>query len=153
MKSNGVRMNMKSILLPVDGSPYSMTAARIAADLSRLTGAEIVLLHCYLGLPLTREIRVYGKVMEELVELSNALLEPYRALLSESEVPFSEELLEGNPAEMIVEVAARRGSDLIVMGSKGHSQLEGIFLGSVTHKVLHTAPCHVLVTRGAPNPE
>jgi nucleotide-binding universal stress UspA family protein len=141
-------MNIRSILLPVDGSVYSMTAARVAADMARLAGAEIVLLHCYLAIPLVREGRVYAKVMEELVDLSNSLLEPFRDLLREAGVRFTEELLEGRPADMIAEVAGRRGSDLIVMGSKGHSELAGVLLGSVTHRVLHTAPCHVLVTKG-----
>ena len=141
-------MSFQSILLPVDGSAYSMKAARIAADLARLTGAEITLMHCYMAFPLVREGRVYAQVSEELMALSNALLEPYRTMLDEMEIPYAEELLEGKATDLIPEVAARRASDLIVMGSRGHSELEGIFLGSVTHRVLHTAPCHVLVTRG-----
>jgi nucleotide-binding universal stress UspA family protein len=142
-------MNVRTILLPVDGSTFSMTAARVSADLARLTGAEIILLHCYLAIPLVREGRAFAQVMEELVDMSNTLLEPYRTLLREAEVQFTEELQEGNPAAMITETAVRRQSDLIVMGSKGHSELGGILVGSVTHRVLHTSPCHVLVTKGS----
>ena len=38
-----------------------------------------------------------------------------------------------------------QGYDLIVMGSHGHSDISGLFLGSVTHKVLNTIYCPVLV--------
>jgi nucleotide-binding universal stress UspA family protein len=38
-------------------------------------------------------------------------------------------------------------SDLVLMGARGHSELEGLLLGSVTFKLVHLAPCPVLVAR------
>jgi nucleotide-binding universal stress UspA family protein len=56
-------------------------------------------------------------------------------------------------AEEIVDVATFYDVQLIVMGSKGESDLRGLLLGSTTHKVLQLAPCPVVVVppwRGSP---
>jgi nucleotide-binding universal stress UspA family protein len=53
----------------------------------------------------------------------------------------------GSAAEEIVEAAGKAGADLIVMGSRGLTDLRGIIMGSVSHKVLHNADCPCLLTR------
>jgi nucleotide-binding universal stress UspA family protein len=145
--TQGALMILRTILLPVDGSAFSLWATDAAADLARLTGARVVLLHCHLAFPLVREGRAYAEVMEELRDISNTLMDPFRTLLAERGVEFTEELREGRPADMIAEAAERLSADIIVMGSRGHSEVGGILLGSVTHRVLHTAPCNVLVIK------
>lgn len=47
----------------------------------------------------------------------------------------------GNPADVILEIARREGVDIIVMGRRGLSDLEGLLLGSVSHKVMHLSNC------------
>jgi nucleotide-binding universal stress UspA family protein len=53
----------------------------------------------------------------------------------------------GRAARVILELASAEGADVIVLGSRGLSDLAGLVLGSVTHKVLHLAHCPVLVVR------
>ncbi|WP_018131600.1 universal stress protein [Effusibacillus pohliae] len=53
----------------------------------------------------------------------------------------------GNPANEICEVAKDGAFDLIVLGSSGHGAVASVLLGSVSAKVLHRAPCSVLVVR------
>jgi len=53
----------------------------------------------------------------------------------------------GNPAEEIMRVAAKQGSDLIVMGTKGLGTIDRVLLGSVSMQVLQYAHCPVLVVR------
>lgn len=48
---------------------------------------------------------------------------------------------EGNPVEIILDVAKAEDVDMIVMGSRGLSELKGMLLGSVSYKVNHLAPC------------
>ncbi|MCP4755050.1 MAG: universal stress protein [Proteobacteria bacterium] len=60
---------------------------------------------------------------------------------------FSERILEEPAGSVIPNVAEIEKSSMIVMGSRGLTDLEGLFLGSVTHRVLHLAPCPVLVGR------
>lgn len=54
---------------------------------------------------------------------------------------------DGDPAQRILQRAASEGADLIVMGSRGFSDLKGLFVGSVSHKVSHLAPCAVMSVR------
>jgi nucleotide-binding universal stress UspA family protein len=56
-------------------------------------------------------------------------------------------ILEGSPAEAIIEVANTSKCDLIVMGSRGLGQLAGLLLGSTSQKVVAHAPCPVLIVR------
>jgi nucleotide-binding universal stress UspA family protein len=49
-----------------------------------------------------------------------------------------------SPAHLIAEVAKEAEADVIVVGTRGHSAVVGLFLGSVTQRLLHVAPCPVL---------
>ncbi|MBA2510557.1 MAG: universal stress protein [Rubrobacter sp.] len=53
----------------------------------------------------------------------------------------------GTPADQIVRVADELEADLIVIGGRGKGAMEAIVLGSVAYRVLHHAPCPVLVMR------
>ncbi|MFH1635561.1 MAG: universal stress protein [Chloroflexota bacterium] len=57
------------------------------------------------------------------------------------------EVLEGPPAEAILNVADTRGNDLIVMGTRGRGRLSGLLLGSQSQKVVAHAHCPVLLIR------
>ena len=54
------------------------------------------------------------------------------------------DVIVGGPAKSIAEVAEEEGTDLIVIGTRGHTGLQGIALGSVTQRLLHRAHRHVL---------
>ncbi len=49
--------------------------------------------------------------------------------------------VEGDPAERILQRAEQEGANLIVMGSRGLSDLKGLLMGSVSHKVSQLSPC------------
>ena len=51
----------------------------------------------------------------------------------------------GGPAHMIAQVAERLKADVIITGTRGHTAIAGILLGSVTQRLLHLAHCPVLV--------
>jgi nucleotide-binding universal stress UspA family protein len=51
----------------------------------------------------------------------------------------------GGPAPVIAEAAAREKADIIVTGTRGHTALAGVIVGSVAQRLLHVAPCPVLV--------
>lgn len=140
-------MEFKKLLVPVDGSKHSMDAAQCAMDLAKGTGAEIILMHCHRPFPVVLGEPLFQEAIAHRLEKSEKLLAPYKELCNEQGIPFTDRILEGPPGDIISEVAAIEKCDMIVMGSRGRTDLEGLFLGSATHKVLHTAPCPVLVVR------
>lgn len=54
---------------------------------------------------------------------------------------------DGDAAQRILKKAEAEGVDLIVMGTRGFSDLQGLFLGSVSHKVTQIANCPVMTVR------
>jgi nucleotide-binding universal stress UspA family protein len=50
----------------------------------------------------------------------------------------------GGAAHAIADAAKEAGADLVVVGTRGQGPLTGLLLGSVTHRLLHVAPCPVL---------
>ncbi len=136
------------ILLAVDGSDHAQRAARVAADLARAMKSKelrVVVafdpIPSYLGEPnLSHAGAARTQEAEEI--MANA-----RALLGKIPGELHEEVLEGSAAEAILKVATTRGSDIIVMGSRGLGRLEGALLGSNSQKVVSHAPCPVLIVR------
>lgn len=140
-------MPFKKILLPVDGSNPSMRAAENALALAKVTNAEIVLVHCHKPFPVVLGEPYFQKVITGIMDRSNQLLEPYRKLLLSGGVRFTERILEGPAGNVISEVAQIEKCDIVIMGSRGRTNLQGLLLGSVANRVLHSAPCPVLVIR------
>ncbi|HEY3313561.1 MAG TPA: universal stress protein [Anaerolineales bacterium] len=137
-----------NILLAVDGSDHALHAARLAGDLARQMKAEdvrIVVVYSdipsYLGEPNMQA------VIDARLQEANQILDAALRVLGEVPAEVRTELIEGSPAEAIINVATVRKSDVIVMGSRGMSTLAGLLLGSTSQKVVSHAPCPVLIVR------
>ena len=140
-------MELNRILVPVDGSDCSMRAAEYAADVAKLMDSEIMLMHCHKSFPVVLGEPYFQKAINKIAKKSNELLHPYKIMLEGASVRCVDRILEGPAAKAICEVAEIEKVDLIVMGCRGRSDLEGLLLGSCTHRVLKTASCPVLVIR------
>lgn len=138
----------KRILLAVDGSDHALHATRKAAELARLMKPDefrVVVAYdpipLYLGEPNMQIVLTNRKGDAE--EILNAAV----AELKDVACEISAEILEGDPASAIIEVAKSRSSDIIVMGSRGLGRLAGLLLGSTSQKVVSYALCPVLIVR------
>ncbi len=140
-------MNIKKILVPVDESEHSMKAVAYAMEFVKKFDASLLLLHCHKEFPAILGEPFFDQATEKILEQGNEVLEPYRKILKENGIAFRELLLEEPAGKKIAETAGIEKIDLIIMGSKGKTDLGGLLLGSVTHRVLHHAPCPVLVVR------
>jgi nucleotide-binding universal stress UspA family protein len=140
-------MQLRKILVAVDGSEYSMRAGSYAADMAKLMDSEILLIHCHKPFPIVLGEPYFQNAINKIMKKSNELLDPYRKIIQDAGVEFVDRILEGPPAPAICKVAEVEKADMIIMGCRGRSDLEGLLLGSCTHRVLKTAPCPVLVIR------
>lgn len=140
-------MTNHNILVPVDGSDHSRRAAEYSLKISEMMNKPILLLHCHKAFPSTLGEPYFQKAIDKILENANALLAPFRELYEDHGISYEGRILEGPPGSRICEVAQIEKSEMIVMGSRGHTDLAGLFLGSVTHRVLHASPCPVLVIR------
>lgn len=89
------------------------------------------------------------KEAEEAVKTDASLItQPVMDVIAKDNIACREKIvLHTSTAEGIIETAEDMKCDLIVMGSRGRSDIEGLLLGSVTHKVLTLATVPVLVVR------
>jgi len=136
------------VLVGVDWSEPSLRAARRAAELASRLGARVTLLTVvpppavFLGELLAPEIIDTTPLVREARERLDSLA---RRLREEYGVEVDYDAVLGEPADTIVSFAVEGGYDLIVMGRRGLSPIEKIFLGSITRKVLERSPVDVLV--------
>ena len=140
-------MQIRKILAAVDGSDYSMGAAAYAVEMAGVMNSAIILIHCHKSFPVVLGEPYFQKAINKIMKNANELLEPYREIMNAAGVDYTEKVLEGPAAKAICHTAEVEGVDLIIMGSRGRNDLEGLLLGSCTHRVLKTAPCPVLVVR------
>lgn len=140
-------MSTPVVLLPVDGSDHATRAAAYAIKMVALMGTRLLLLHCHRPFPVKLGEPYFQEAINTITQGANALLEPFRSMLEEKTIGFSDLIVEGPPGEKICEVARIEKCEMIIMGSRGRSDLKGLLLGSVAHRVLQQAPCPVLVVR------
>lgn len=140
-------MNVTKILLPVDGSTHSDAAADMAISIAADDNASLVLLHVRRPVPTGLGQPNADELLALLTDGAEAVIEHYRDKLNDASIDFTELIIGGDVGEVVANVAKVEKCDLIVMGSKGKSDFEGLILGSATHKVLHTAEVPVLVVK------
>jgi nucleotide-binding universal stress UspA family protein len=140
-------MELKKIMNPVDGSEHARRATVYACDLARLVNAEIVLLYCHRKFPTIVAEPNFQETVNQIIKESENLIAPFVEIIQDHGVKFETRILEGSAGRMIPEAARIEKIDLIVMGSRGCSDLGGLLLGSVAHKVLQKGSCPVLVVK------
>ncbi len=144
-----------TILVAIDGSEAAKAAARLACELARATGDELLFVTAW------RELRgdfgvPIGKVAVDLAEIerghaAEVLAEAKRE--AEATGVAAETLSRhGDAAHEICLVARQRKPRMIVLGSHGQGTIGLVLFGSVAHRVVHQAPCPVLLVPGWEHP-
>ena len=136
---------LEKILLAVDMSDHARKAVPAAAELARAGGGSVQVLHVrelHYPVPPT----VVGDSPEEAQQLVDRVVEELEqaGVGADGVVRTS---TGGSPASAILEQAREVGAGMVVLGSRGLSDLGGLLLGSVAHKVIQLSSCPVLVVR------
>jgi nucleotide-binding universal stress UspA family protein len=139
-------LSVKKIVAALDLSPYSEATARYALEIAKTLEASLVLVHVYEPTQINEFTTEEGfrvldhdrQVMQQaLTDLTKALRETYPAC--------TEKFIVGEPAEEVALAARELDADLIITASHHPSLLRQLFGLDQAPKIMHRAPCPVLV--------
>jgi nucleotide-binding universal stress UspA family protein len=133
------------ILIAVDGSDHAHQTVPAAIEIAKKFDGDVFVLHVH-----EREVGRASPYPMETPDDSSRIVSDVVKTLQDAGVTARGEVQEsvaGHVPKHIVETAKSQASDLIIMGSRGLSDLAGLLLGSVTHKVMQLARQPVLVVR------
>ncbi|TYL36917.1 universal stress protein [Natronococcus pandeyae] len=135
------------ILLPTDGSDAATAATEHAIDLARAYDAPLYVLHVVDTRPYDAE-SITQSVIEPLEERGQRAVDEVVEAASAHGLDRTETaVVRGDPHETVLEYVDEHDIDLIVMATHGRSGVKRYLLGSVTEKIIRTAPVPVHVVR------
>jgi nucleotide-binding universal stress UspA family protein len=138
---------MKKILLAVDGSEHSYKVLSAAIEYARMMHAEIIFVYCHEKFPQVLGEPYRNREIARILEESGSVVAPFLKQLAEAGLTVEERIMEEPAAKRITDIAEIERCELIVIGSRGLSNLTSMIVGGVASRVLQTAPCSVLVVR------
>ena len=136
------------ILFAVDGSDHALHAARVAAEMARgMKPKEFRIVVSYDSIPVYLGEPNMQFAIDNRKKDAEEILD--KAIKEVGTIPgeIHTEMIEGDPAAAIIEVATTRESEIIIMGSRGLGRLAELLLGSTSQKVVAHAHCPVLIVR------
>lgn len=141
---------VKKILVATDGSDHARKAIDYASDIASKYDATVFLVHVISTSEIPQDVLDY--IRAERIEQPAQTV--YFEKIGEGVIGAGEKgarekgvkdiktaVLQGDPAEKIIEFARDNAVDMIVIGSRGLGSIKGLFLGSVSSKVCHVADC------------
>ncbi len=141
---------VNTIAVGTDGSDTAARAVDFAIDMAERYGSELIVASSYRPVPEDRLAKEQTDAPQE-IQWSINPMEDVEATLREAEekakgrgVRTVSEARQGDPADVLCEIAARHGADVLIVGNKGmHRRV----LGSVPNSVSHKAPCSVVIVK------
>jgi len=136
----------KQILVPVDFDQSSLKALETAAKIAQQNDGTVFVLHI---VPVEMDVSGMPQYVDLIKRQEGIDREKLNAITKQQLAGVKYEILDemGKPADVISEVATRLPADLIVMVTHGRRGLARLVEGSISEKVLRTAPCPVLAVR------
>lgn len=143
-----------TIVVGTDGSDSAAIAVRQAAELARLGGATLHIVHAYQTMNMGTLAMSAGSGASTIdVESVNASIEAQAqtvcqhagAVAQAEDVECEIHAVPGDPCDALISVAEQVHADLLVVGNRGMAGLKRFMLGSVPNKISHHAPCSVLI--------
>ncbi len=144
---------LSNILVAIDGSRPSTQALEMAIEIAKRFDAKLHLIHVVRAMQLPSELQhiaeletVMGTRQDVLNTIGERLVNQGKRVAETNGVTSVEsDIGTGDPANAIIGYANRNGIDLIVLGSRGLGQVEGMLMGSVSRKVSNLAAVACMV--------
>lgn len=135
---------IRSILVPIDGSPASMDAVLLACSIAKKNKGKVYAVHV---IEVKRSLPLDAELPEEATS-GEGLLTRAEKVAAEADFRIEGELLQAREAgHAIVDEAMERGVELILMGAEHRAATGEYEMGRVTQYVLRAAPCSVWLWR------
>ncbi len=147
---------ISKVLIAVDGSPHSLKGVAVGGEIAAKTGASVILLHVVKEEELHAGIKEFVRAEHIQGTLDMDVLKAGAKYLLDSSLDTARaagvkdidtEIEEGPIARTIVARAKHHKADMIVVGSRGMGDIEGLLRGGVSHRVEILAKCPVLVVK------
>lgn len=142
---------LRSILVATDFSDDAEEALGVAIELARQFGAELHVIHC-LDLPIPifnpYAVSVPDSLISDARDQAAQRLQLAVERAEKAGLAVKTHLAEVPAAQAISNLAEELGTQLVVMGTRGHTGLKHVLLGSVAERTLRHAPCSVLTVKG-----
>jgi len=146
---------IKKILVATDASAASNRAVSEAAYLAAVHEAELLILHVIRDMQLpalmkkSAEIEAFETTREEILRhvAENILLEAAAKAKAEGAKKVQTAIGSGDPATSVIGFAKCRRIDTIVIGTRGLGKVKGLFMGSVSRKIVNNAEANCLIVR------
>ena len=137
--------SLQTVLVPIDFSPSALTALRHAVELVRPQRGTVLLLHVVnpAASGISEAEAIGGRVLARFEDR----LEKLATRLGAEGLRVEPRVLIGNVEDEILAMANRRGVDLIVIGTHGHSGWGHHLLGSTAERIVRRADCPVLTVK------
>jgi nucleotide-binding universal stress UspA family protein len=141
---------IQTITVGTDGTNTASKAVEFAMDLAEKFGAKLVIASSYTPVSEDRVRQEQRDAPEDIqwainpTEEVDATLKTVEQLARERGLETTSEARQGDPADVLCEIAEEHGADLLVVGNKG---MQRRVLGSVPNSVSHKAPCSVVIVK------
>lgn len=148
---------IKKMLVAIDGSEHAERALDLALEMAKTYAAEVQIVSVVSPVksviprftpaaPPSQFYNFFIKYIED--RLKTVLSEALKKAREENPtVKILTKLLNGNPAQEIVQTAKDENVDIIIIGSRGLGGIDELLLGSVSNKIADTATCPVLIVK------
>lgn len=138
------------VVVGVDGTPVSEAAIAFAFEAAAARAVPLVAVHVWTELAVTRAMEPYvdwDAIRQEEKQRLDRGLGDLLAQWSDKhpDVPVRRIIAHDRPGRYLVEQSGE--AQLVVVGSRGHGELAGLVLGSVSNALVHRARCPVAVVR------
>ena len=141
---------VKTIAVGTDGSATATKAVEFALDLAERSKAKVVFISSYRPVSESRLRREQEEAPQDVqwsinpAEDVEATLRDAEELAEQRGLKWTSEAREGDPADVLVDLATEHDADLLVIGNKG---MQRRVLGSVPNSVSHKAKCSVMIVK------
>ncbi|ASK64254.1 universal stress protein [Virgibacillus phasianinus] len=136
----------QNILLATDGSEHSLRSTDHAIELAQKFAGTIKVIYVVDGQTSKSDV-LHNADKFEVERSRREKIHTVEQSLHRSAVPYTVEVLHGEPGPTIVEYANEHDFDCVVIGSRGLNNLQTFILGSVSHKVAKRVNCPVLIIK------